>query len=593
MKQFPIQQTLKWSLPIYKNGFKRDLLYIFILLVFMFSLFLGTRPLNNPDEGRYSEIPREMVATGDYITPKVNEVKFLDKPPLFFWGEAASIKVFGLNTWSLRAVPALFAILGCLLVYLFIRSMFNSITAWISSITLATSPLYFSSGHYINVDMAVAVLITGSLLCFCKALNAKHISSKNNNLIFLLGYIFIGLSVLTKGLIAIFFPAAIIGIWFTVTRQWHLIRHIKLFSGIMVFLIITLPWFILVQLKNPEFFRYFFIHQHFERFLLSGFNNRMPFWFYFPVFIGTFFPWSMFLIQSIYDHLKKRKGNLDPKITFMIIWLFTVLIFFSIPESKILSYILPAFPPASILVGIFLKRCWLDKPNRLLIYGFKAIIAISISIVLFAFLVSFGVITFKHPLNNAMNLYLCLIGIMCAISPYYIYRLYLKYGLEKAFYRLCIFIFILLLIVLNAIPLYVKDSTKNLAYTIKPLLKSSDEVMVYYEYYYDLALYLERRITVIGNWNEQSKGRDNYKRHFYVASQHQDTKEWIIGFNEFIKRWGSKSQKFIFMNTGEVNSFKAYLKINKLKFYEVVQNKNIKVFANHKLDILNLVSSKK
>src|SRR5580692_7343889 len=136
-----------------------DMLFLTVMLGIFYALWMGSYPLFTPDEGRYSEVAREMVVTGDYITPRLNGVAFLDKPVLYYWLQASAIHLFGLTESALRFWPALLGILSCLIVYLAGRQFFNRRTAIFAAIILATSPLYYAASHYANLDIEVASLV--------------------------------------------------------------------------------------------------------------------------------------------------------------------------------------------------------------------------------------------------------------------------------------------------------------------------------------------------------------------------------------------------------------------------------------------------
>src|SRR5574341_604550 len=143
-----------------------DLLILTLILGCFFGFGMGKRALWSPDEGRYSEVAREMVVSGDYITPRLNGVKYFEKPPLFYWLQGLSIKLFGVNEWSLRLWTAAFACLGCLAVYVSARRLFGRRSGLIAAVVLATSLLYYAMGRIITLDMAVSVLLSCSLLAF-------------------------------------------------------------------------------------------------------------------------------------------------------------------------------------------------------------------------------------------------------------------------------------------------------------------------------------------------------------------------------------------------------------------------------------------
>ena len=180
-----------------------DLALLGAILSLFYAFCLGSYPLFTPDEGRYSEVAREMVATGDYITPRVNGVIFLDKPILYYWLQATAINLFGLNEWALRFFPALFGVFGCLMSYACGRKLFNRRTGIVAAVILGATPLYFASAHYANLDLEVAVWISCTLLSFITAV--RNPARPQASWLFAT-YIFAALAFLTKGLIGFAFP---------------------------------------------------------------------------------------------------------------------------------------------------------------------------------------------------------------------------------------------------------------------------------------------------------------------------------------------------------------------------------------------------
>jgi len=347
----------------------RDLFYLGISLGIFYALWIGHHALFTPDEGRYSEVAREMVTTGDYITPRVNGVAFLDKPALYYWLQASAIHLFGLKEWALRFWPASIGILGTLVTYAAGRLLFNRRTGILSAIILATSPLYYGAAHYANLDLEVAALIGITLLFSLLALHTE--SSKNRSLFFIAAYIFCGLAALTKGLIGIAFPALIIFIWMLFLNRFVLLKKMHLVLGFIIFTATTLPWYYLVQKANPEFLHFFFVTQQFSRFLTTqDFNNQAATWFYVPIVFGGFFPWSLFMIQAIIKSSKAIFKNRQQHTVelFLLLWFIIIFIFFSIPKSKTIGYIIPVFPALSLMVGHYLDAIW-GKMWAKIIYG--------------------------------------------------------------------------------------------------------------------------------------------------------------------------------------------------------------------------------
>src|SRR5512147_1445409 len=322
----------------------RDLVVLTLAIGLLFAFMLGNRPLSVPDEGRYVEIPREMVATGDYLTPRLNGVKYLEKPPLFYWLESLSIHLFGLKEFTLRLWPALFALFGCLAVYGAGKRLYGRRSGLIAAVVLATSVLYYALSRDIILDMPVSVLLTAALLSF---LVGTHETPGLKRRLFLWGfYAFAGLAVMTKGLIGILIPGMIIGAWIVMLGEWRILRTIYFPSGIVLFLLITAPWHILAGRVNPEFLNFYFIHEHFQRYLTKIHGRYRPAWYFIPVLLAGLFPWTPLLAQAVTfstpSSWRERHEHRDA--LFLMLWAGLVFLFFSVSDSKLIPYILPVLP---------------------------------------------------------------------------------------------------------------------------------------------------------------------------------------------------------------------------------------------------------
>ncbi|UNM06332.1 MAG: phospholipid carrier-dependent glycosyltransferase [Holosporaceae bacterium] len=206
---------------IHKNPApKLDYLFLIIGLGVLFLVGLGSRPLSSPDEGRYVEIPREMVVSGDYVTPHLNGLKYFEKPPFVYCLEAAPLKLGFTSEFAMRLPIAFFALLGCLVCYAFATRIFSRSAGLISAAVLATSTLYFALSRIILLDLVFSVLIAAGLFSFIVGI--KLSPGKERRFHLLITAITTGLAVLTKGLIGIVFPLGIIGLWVILLNKWHI-----------------------------------------------------------------------------------------------------------------------------------------------------------------------------------------------------------------------------------------------------------------------------------------------------------------------------------------------------------------------------------
>lgn len=526
----------------------KDIVLIAVAMSLLYSIFLGWYALFTPDEGRYSEVAREMVVTGDYISPHLNGVIFLDKPILYYWLQALSIHLFGLKEWALRFWPVCLGILGTIMTYVGGRILFDRRTGILSAIILATSPMYYGGAHYANLDLEVAVLISCSLLSFIIALQS---SSTQQRLGFLLAaYVFTGLAVLTKGLIGIAFPAIIVGSWIILLNRWKSIPKMRLFTGLVIFLCITAPWFLLVQKANPQFFHYFFVEQQFSRFIANGqYNNQSPGWFYIPIVLVGLIPWSVFFFQALYQHIKSIFQNYKHHANelYLVIWFIFIFTFFSIPKSKTLGYILPVFPAAALLIGSYLNRFWDSFQSKGIYYGIISFIVLSeiavICVLTLPLLTALG-------LDPAFLPYIAMIGIIFSLGMIGIMHALAKKSVRHVFIYMSAIACAFLLAIISSANVINHKSIKPLAMQIKPILTPNDEIVTYYRYYQDLPIYLERRISIVAKWHADDIPLfDNWLRELWLGMPYQDTSNWLIEETEFWKRWNSDKRLFVLMNS--------------------------------------------
>ncbi len=310
---------------------------------------LGLRPLYKADESRYAEIPREMVVSGDWITPRLNGFKYFEKPPLQYWATAAFFKVFEVEDWAARLWTALTGFAGLFLVLAAGNRLFGPPAGLYAAAVLAGSPLYVMLGQINTLDMGLTFFLCGAVFAF------------------VLGHMFLAwaacaLAVLSKGLIGIVLPLATLALYILIKRDWALLGKMKIFSGGALFLAIAAPWFIAVSLANDEFLRFFFIQEHFQRFTTEMHGRAHPAWYFLPILAAGMAPWLLPLGFTLFHSVKGKAERFDA-VLFLALWALVVFAFFSASGSKLPSYILPMFPPLALLVGRWLAafeaRIWL------------------------------------------------------------------------------------------------------------------------------------------------------------------------------------------------------------------------------------------
>ncbi|WP_303323010.1 phospholipid carrier-dependent glycosyltransferase [Cloacibacillus evryensis] len=307
---------------------KRNIFFIAIAaaLVLLYIVPLGSYPLMEPDEGRYAEIPREMIESGNYITPMLNYVKYFEKPVFLYWMNAASFHIFGQNEFAARIGTALCALAGALATGMLGAFIYGRIAGFIAGVVTATSLLYFAIGTINITDMPLSFFLTLAFASFY----AAHV--KEEKKYYLLFYFACAMALLTKGLIGVVLPGAVIFFYIIFTKQWKLFYKPLYLPGIVLFFAVSVPWFYLVCRDNPDFFRFFFIQEHFLRYATKMHHRYEPFWFFFPMIPLGLVPWTAFFFalfskksvaRSPEGAEEKRAG------IYLALWFAVIFLFFS------------------------------------------------------------------------------------------------------------------------------------------------------------------------------------------------------------------------------------------------------------------------
>lgn len=335
-----------------------------ILLVLFSLLWFGPldyRKLVHPDEGRYAEIPREMVVSGDWLTPRLNGLKYFEKPALQYWTTAIAYELFGQSEWTSRLWTALTGFLGVLLTAAFCARLCGRQVALYAASIVSAMQLYGFMGHVNTLDMGVSFFLTLAVLAFVFA-QRDEAGLRERRTALWLAYAAMALATLSKGLIGIVLPGAALVSYTLWQRDWGLWRRLHLTSGLAIYLLITAPWFIAVSLANPEFPRFFFIHEHFDRFLTKDHDRYEPMWFFIPVLFIGLIPWLGGLIGALKQGWRRDAAKHFQPRRFLLVWCLVVFSFFSVSDSKLASYILPIFPALAVLTAVWLSQI---TPRRL------------------------------------------------------------------------------------------------------------------------------------------------------------------------------------------------------------------------------------
>ncbi len=326
------------------------------LLVLVWFATVQIRPMFDPDEGRYAEIPREMLVTGNWVTPRLDGLKYFEKPALQYWATASVYSVFGVHNWTSRLWTVGLGF-GCLaLIYAWLARLYDRRSGLVAVALLAMSPYFGIIGHLDLLDAGLTFWLTAMVLAFTRAQCAEPGSRPERNWM-LVSWAMAALALLTKGL-EVYVLAGLALIGYTVlerdARPW---RRLHLATGIPLMVAIGAPWFIVVSLRNPTFAHYFFIDQHFERFLTDQAKRVEPWWYFIVLLLIGAFAWLVPLARA--SRAAWRSPGPVPHfkpLKFLLLYSLLTVFFFSLSDSKLATYILPIFPPIAALTGVYLAR---------------------------------------------------------------------------------------------------------------------------------------------------------------------------------------------------------------------------------------------
>ena len=333
-----------------------DLLALMTFCGFFFLMGIDLIGLVGADEPRYAQIAREMLERHDWITPLLYGHPWLEKPPLYYWSAVISYQAWGAVTdWAARLPSVVLSTLMIFFIYVWTRHFRRGMQLDAALIT-ASAAIIVGFGRSASTDMPLTVMFTIAMLGWY----GWHATQQRGWL--LVFWVFLGLGTLAKGPVAVVLAALIIAVFAWLRRDARILTSVLWPLGILLYLAVTLPWFVLVQRANPEFLRVFFLQHNLARFTTDLYRHHQPFWYYLPVTLLALVPWTVFVIAALVDairdwrfSLEKPPGEEDLR-TFLTIWLLLPIVFFSFSQSKLPGYILPAVPAGTILLADYIRR---------------------------------------------------------------------------------------------------------------------------------------------------------------------------------------------------------------------------------------------
>ncbi|HXQ31158.1 MAG TPA: glycosyltransferase family 39 protein [Steroidobacteraceae bacterium] len=311
---------------------------------------LGLRPLFNPDEGRYAQIPAEMLASGDYTVPHLNGLVYLEKPPLQYWATALSLRAFGHNEWAARLFTAASAAAALLFVYLLGERAFSRERGLMAAAMTASMLLYVFMGQLITLDMALACFLTIAVAAFGLAQLDREAAPRRTRAWMLACWAAMAAATLTKGLVGFAIPGAVLVLYTLWQRDFDAWRHLHIGKGLALFAALVAPWLVLVERAEPGALNFLIVREHFQRYLTRMHDRYQPWWYFLLILALGSLPWLPQVARALVGGWRATapRGRFDLSRVLWVSAAFT-LVFFSLSDSKLAPYIVPVLPPLALL----------------------------------------------------------------------------------------------------------------------------------------------------------------------------------------------------------------------------------------------------
>jgi 4-amino-4-deoxy-L-arabinose transferase-like glycosyltransferase len=479
------------------------ILALCVLCLVLFFFQLGSHPLWDVDEGRHAATSKEMVLSGDWVTTRMNGQNFYDKTALFNWFAALSFLVFGFTEFAARVPAALLGLGTVLVTYLLGRRLFGSRAGLLGGVVLATSPEYIVLSRSVVHDISLAFFITLALAFFFIAFSTERRRVMN----LVLFYASLGFAVLAKGPIGILLPGSIIGLFLLAKGRLAFLKEMFPGRGTLIFLAVAAPWYVLISIRNEDYVSYFFLKQNLGNFLSKvQAHHPEPFYYYIPVLLGGMLPWSFFVPLAVIRPLRRGLRNLDDGELFLLLWFSVIFLFFSVANSKLDTYLLPAFPAVALLVG----RLWHEMMTTAAA-GLRKGIGWSLAPLPVLFLAATIYIMVKRPearhfqshygmsLQDMRGLLIALTAILFLALLFFIFRRFWSAfsALAATFAAGLLFFLTVYAPVLDAY-----RSTRTLAKEMDSALRPGEPLVFFLKLWDSALFYTNRRVTLL-NTEEQ------------------------------------------------------------------------------------------
>ena len=496
--------------------------YVIIAIAVVWFATLGTRRLLDPDEGRYAEISREMLVTGDWITPRLNGIKYFEKPPMQYWATTVAYKVFGQSEFSARLWLGLTSFAGILFAWFAATRLFTAQTGRMTAMILSSMMMYTSLGHFDTLDIGLAFFLEVTVFSFLLAQHAIQKSSERNWM--LLAWASAALAFLSKGLIALILPSLTLLVYTATTREFSAWKRLHLIKGLSVFLLIAAPWVILVSRANPEFPEFFFWIQQFARFLTPIAAREGPWWYFIPFLMVGALPWTTLCFADVKRGWQADRVNSGFQYRrFLWLWILVVMLFFSKSHSKLAPYIVPLFPALALLCAEALPRLRQSaiRIHLWIVAGFTGLLATALAL-LPETIAGTNSIDMVNSLQPPTATAFFILALSAAIAGWWIKARDLQLGVVILG---CGAVLGYSVLIYGADALGATRSAKVLAEQLKPQLTADSRLYSVNDYEQTLPFYLGKTTTLVTYRGELDFGLT------------QQPQLWVPDINAFAQSW--------------------------------------------------------
>jgi len=505
-----------------------------VALAALWILTLGQRVLINPDEGRYATLALAMMESGDWVTPRLNGFLYFEKPPLQYWGGALAYEVFGVSELTARLWPGLAGLVTVVLVGWTGWRLWGSRTGVHAAAIAAGTTWIVANSHFLSLDAGLTAALT---LVLCAVLRAEQpgIERRLARRWMVVAWAGIGLAILSKGLVGLVIPGTVLVLVSLSGRDWRLWTRMAWLPGLAALALITVPWFVLMAQRHADFTHFFFIHEHFERYLTESHRRAGGWWYFVPLLLAGFLPWTGSLPWLLREPTfqVQRDGS---ALRWLRIWIVFVFVFFSLSGSKLPSYILPVFPALALLLA---RRIESLQEGRWLCWQWWVPLLGWLSVGILSFLLEGRL---EQPTPPAMAEQLGA-GLRLAVGVYLIGAAVAWVGLRRqrfttALVSLAMAQMLAVLMLMSAYEVWAQYRSLGrlvMAPVVQQVLRPETRVYAVRAYDQTLPFYLRRPVVLVEYVSE------------FEFGQKQEPSRWVPTLEAFLTRWQAETSALAYM----------------------------------------------